>query len=186
MIEKKDDIGYVLDFFMPTEKKPFRSKHTTLVQVIGNKTFSLLECVPRQGATFTPGEKVYIGDKKRDKIQYIAGTVFSSSMTQNARLNLLDVCKRIVEDNEQKFIEFVNKAPPISPQHHSLSMLHGIGPHNLKTILDERARKPFESYDDFKARIGIDLRPALAKRLKREIEGKELVCLFVHRKPTNR
>jgi len=182
MIEGKDEIGYVLDFFMPTDRKSFRSKHTSLVQIIGNKTFYLLECVPRLGATFIPGEKIYIGDQKRDKIQYIAGTVFPSSMTRSARLNLLDVCKKIVADNEQKFIKFINIAPPISAQHHSLGMLHGIGPHNLRDILEERAKKPFESYDDFKVRTDINIKQILAERLKREIEGNEIVCLFVTRR----
>lgn len=186
MVDEKDEIGYVLDFFMPTDRKSFRSKHTSLVQLIGNKTFSLLECVPRIGATFIPGEKLYIGDQKRDKIQYIAGTVFPSSMTRSARLNLPDVCDKIVVDNEQKFIKFINIAPPISPQHHSLGMLHGIGSHNLKDILDERAKKPFESYNDFKTRTGINIMPSIAERLKREIEGNEIVCLFVkHKRPEN-
>ncbi|PKM92143.1 MAG: DUF655 domain-containing protein [Euryarchaeota archaeon HGW-Euryarchaeota-1] len=181
MIEEKDEIGYILDFFMPTDRKSFRSKHTALVQLIGDKTFSLLECVPRIGVTFIPGEKLYIGNQKRDKIQYIAGTVFPSSMTSNARMNLPDVCEKIVADNEQKFMRFINIAPPISPQHHSLCMLHGIGNHNLKDILDERSKKPFESYDDFKARTGINIKPAIADRLRSEIEGKEVVGLFVKR-----
>ena len=67
----REDNAIVLDFL--PYGYPLEGRRMPLAQAIGTSGFTLLQLVPRRGEKFEIGEKAYIGDGKRDKVQYILG-----------------------------------------------------------------------------------------------------------------
>ena len=67
----KEENAIILDFL------PYgyvmEKKMMPIAQAIGTSGFTLLQLVPRRGEKFEVGEIAYIGDGKRDKVQYILG-----------------------------------------------------------------------------------------------------------------
>ena len=66
---EKEEYAIVLDYL--PNGYPLEKKMIPIVQAIGEKNLTLLELIPRRGANFEIGERVYIGEGKRDKVYYI-------------------------------------------------------------------------------------------------------------------
>ena len=129
-----------------------------------------------------PHDEVYIGEGKRDKISYIKGTLSPDRLTHTARAELPSVIQRIVEANEKLFVQFINNAGPISLRAHQLELLPGVGRKHAQSLIDERKKKPFESFDDMRARVpSVDPRKVIVDRILAELEDKDRHRLFVRR-----
>ena len=70
-IMAREEKAIVLDFL--PYGYPLENKMLAIAQAIGIENFTLLQLVPRRGLKFEVGEEVYIGEGKRDKVQYILG-----------------------------------------------------------------------------------------------------------------
>jgi len=68
---EKEEHAIILDYL--PNGYPLEKKMMPIAQAIGESKLVLLELIPRRGISLEPGEKVYIGDGKRDKIYYIFG-----------------------------------------------------------------------------------------------------------------
>ena len=66
------------------------------------------EIVPRKGLKFETGEEVYIGEGKRDKVQYILGRCPREKLTENSKIILAEVVAKKVAEDESKYVEFYN------------------------------------------------------------------------------
>ncbi len=184
---RRDEYAYILDVIPPGEivvREPNVVRRgfplgETYAQAIGETLFTLLELTIRSNAEVKALERVYIGSGQRDKVSRIVRRLRLSELTQTARENLIEVLPKIVEAQEKRFIDFVNRAGPITLKLHSLELLKGIGKKTLWVILEERRRKQFESFEDFKSRIGIDIKRLIVDRILRELEGSEKYYLFV-------
>ena len=66
---------------------------------------------------------------------------------------------------------------------HQLELLPGIGSKHLWEILEERKKKPFESFEDIKKRVSLipDPEKMITKRIIEELEDKDKYRLFVPR-----
>jgi len=124
---------------------------------------------------------VYIGDGKRDKIHHIVGKISLAKLTATAKSELEFVIKDIVKKNEKKFIEFFNKAQPLSTRMHQLELLPGLGKKHMWQIIETRQEKPFESFSDLKNRVKLmpDPEKMIIKRILQELEGAEKHKIFV-------
>ncbi len=183
MEDEREEKAVVLDFLQhgyPFDKRPSHKK-TAIVQAIGVSHFTLLELVPKPGVFLQPYEEVYIGADKRDKIHHISGKLQFSKMTTTASAELKHVVKDLVEKNEKYFIEFFNKAAPLTTRMHQLELLPGLGKKHMWEIIEERKDKPFESFADLKKRVKLMPDPAtvVIKRVVSELEGNEKYRLFV-------
>ena len=101
-----------------------------------------------------------------------------------ARSELDYAVEEIVEANEQRFVDFYNDAQPITLRLHQLNLLPGIGKKLRNTILDERKRKPFESFEDLEERVSGLHSPkeTLVERILEELQDDDLKYrLFVRR-----
>lgn len=184
MEREKEEFGTVLDY-LPNgyvfDTRPSHKK-TPVVQAIGNEHFVLLELTPKKEASaMQPGKKIYIGEGKRDEIHHIIGKLPYQRLTQTAKAELQYIIEDIINSNEKKFVDFFNKAAPLSTRMHQLELLPGLGKKHMWEILNARDEKPFESFDDIKARVKLlpDPKKAIVKRILREIEGEEKHRLFV-------
>ena len=124
-----------------------------LAQAIGEKTLVLLELAPRKGISLETGEKVYIGEGKRDKVYYILGRLKREKLTESAKQHLESAMGQIVKDREKEFVEFFNKATAINKRIHQIELLPGMGKRYAKEIIEEREKGDFESFEDIKKRI---------------------------------
>ena len=179
----KEETAIVLDFLpngYPYDDRPSYMK-TPIVQAVGKEHFVILELVPKKGVHLQPFEEVYIGEGKRDKIHHIIGKMNIGKLTATAKSELEFVIKDIVKKNEQKFIEFFNRAQPLSTRMHQLELLPGLGKKHMWQIIEARQEKPFESFSDLKNRVKLmpDPEKTIIKRILQELEGAEKHKLFV-------
>ena len=101
-----------------------------------------------------------------------------------ARQELEYAVEEIVEADEQRFVDFYNEAQPITLRLHQLNLLPGIGKKLRNTILDERKRQPFESFDDLQERVSGLHSPKeiLVDRIQEELRDDDLKYrIFVRR-----
>ncbi|OPX67595.1 MAG: hypothetical protein A4E36_01624 [Methanoregulaceae archaeon PtaB.Bin009] len=152
--EKKEVNAIVLDVLQkghPDDPRPV-FKREPLVQGVGLDQFKLLEMVPKT-LEIQIHESVYIGDGEREKIERVKRRISYDDLTQTARLELPFAVERIVKEKEPEVVQFFNKSISISPKLHMLHLLPGIGKKLMWEILQEREKKPFESYSEISQRI---------------------------------
>lgn len=174
-----EDYAWIVEYF--PQGKPSDPKKEPLVQLVGHQFFTLLEASVLRDITVSVGHKVFIGKDQRKEIEKIKGRISYSELTPSAKENLSGVVKSIVTEREAEYINFLNKAGSISMRVHQLELLPGIGKKNLETILNERDKKPFESFADLKARVHAIPDPTFpfVHRIISELEGKEKHYLFL-------
>ena len=186
MLEQvKEEQAVVLDFLpngYPFDPRPSHKK-PPIAQAIGKLHLVLLELVPKREVHLQPHEEVYIGEGKRDKIHHISGRLFYDKLTNTARTELEHFINDVVEKDEQKFVTFFNSSQALSTRMHQLELLPGLGKKHMWEILEEREKKPFESFKDIENRIKLlqDPKKLIIKRILLEIEGKEKHSIFVGR-----
>lgn len=166
----KDENVIVLDF-LPRGHATGRQE--PLAQVIGEKYFSLLEVVVKKEIAIKSGDKIYIGDAKRDHVEHIKRRITTKDLTSFARSELPFVVEKLVKENEEKFVNFFNNARPITTRLHQLELLPGVGKKHMWDIIKERKKGEFKSFSDIKNRIKLMPDPAssVIKRVMEELEG---------------
>ena len=179
----KEETAIVLDFLphgYSYDDRPMYMK-TPIAQAVGREHFVLLELVPKKGVHLQPFEEVYIGDGKRDKVHHIVGKIVMDKLTATAKSELEFVIKDIIKKNEKKFVEFFNKAQPLSTRMHQLELLPGLGKKHMWQVIEARDEKPFESFSDLKNRVKLmpDPEKIVLKRILQELEGTEKHKIFV-------
>jgi len=89
--------------------------------------------------------------------------------------------KDLVMKNEARFIDFFNKAQPLTTRMHQLELLPGVGKKHMWEIIEARNQAPFASFDDLKKRVKLipDPQNTVVKRILQELSGKEKHLLFV-------
>ncbi|NCC71277.1 DUF655 domain-containing protein, partial [bacterium] len=124
---------------------------------------------------------VYIGDAKRDEIQYIKRSIFLDKLSASAKSEILFTLIDIVNEKEKDFVNFFNNAGPITIRKHSLELIPGIGKKHLSSLLELKNTYKFESFDDIKSKCPFLSEPqkAIAERILYEMEHKEDIHLFV-------
>jgi putative nucleotide binding protein len=181
--QSKEELAVVLDFLphgYPFDPRPSHRK-TPIVQAIGKTHFTLLELVPKPGVFLQPLAEVYIGEGKREQIHHIVGKLTVDKLTATAKTELEFVVKDLVHKNEAKFVEFINKARPLTTRMHQLELLPGVGKKHMWEIIEVRDQKPFASFSDLKERVKLmpDPEKAIIKRILAELEGTEKHRVFV-------
>ncbi len=177
----KEENAVVLDFLehgYPFEQGTLKSP---IAQALGMDHLSLLELIPKKGVFLQPHQHVYIGEGKREEIHHIKGRIPADKLTSTARNELRHVIEEIVKNKEKQFIEFFNKAQPLSMRMHQLELLPGLGKKHMWEIINARKAKPFESFEDLKKRVNLlpDPMNLVVKRILSEVEGKEKYNIFV-------
>ena len=179
-IKAKEEYAIVLDVIMDS---PNSFKDSEIAQALGTTNYTLLELVPKQGVILKNGQKVYIGDGKREEIQYIKRALYPNKLSSGAKSELEFAVKEIVLEKEKDFVNFFNKAGPITIRKHSLELIPGIGKKHLQDLIYERDTKPFESFDELKERCHFIADPAkaISQRIIDEIEGKDDFKFFTRK-----
>ncbi len=177
---EKEEYAIVLEYL--PNGYPLERKIMPLAQAIGEINMTLLELVPRRGVSLEIGERVYIGEGKRDKIYYILGRLQKEKLTESAKAQLQEFIKKVVKEKEQKFVDFFNKSEAINKRIHQIELLPGFGKKHTQEILNQRKEKPFESLEEMKKRIQNlpDPEKAIEKRIFQELTEFERYNLFIY------
>ncbi len=177
----KDEYLIILDFF--PHGKPGDKRAEPLAQGIGQDFFNLLEVVIKEGISVKPLDKVYIGEEKRDEVKYIRGRIRYEELTTYAKDLLEKVVEEIIDKNEKRFVEFFNRAGPLTTRLHSLELLPGIGKKHMWEIIQERKKKPFENFDDLQKRVPMLPNPKkmIVRRIIEELQNRDRHRLFIAR-----
>ena len=177
----KEEYAIILEYL--PHGYPLEKKMMPIAQAIGEKTLVLLELVPRRGVGLKIGEKVYIGEGKRDKVYYILGRLHREKLTESAKHQLGEFIKQVVKEKEKEFVEFFNKSDAINKRIHQIELLPGLGKKHMQEILKQRKEMEFESFQDMKKRIQNlpDPEKAVEKRIFQELKNIERYNLFTNK-----
>jgi putative nucleotide binding protein len=175
----KDDYAIVLDFL--SGGRPSDRKAEPISQAIGEKFLNLLELAIKDGVALKSGDRVYIGADKRDQVQYIRSRIEYRELTNFAKAEIEDILAKLIGGDEARFINFFNKAGPVTTRMHSLELLPGVGKKHMWEIIKARRDKPFESFEDLRKRVTMlpDPKKIVVKRIIEELEDKDGHRLFV-------
>ena len=171
---KKEEYAVVLDYLSRGYVKADMSKFggKPIAQAIGTEQFTLLELAPKNGVDLEIQDTVYIGKGKRDKIYRVLGRLDYENLTATSRIELEYAIRDIVEQQEDKFVEFFNTAEALSTRLHKLELIPGIGKKYMWEIIEAREEKPFESFEDISKRLPTLADPAgmIVKRVQLELD----------------
>jgi putative nucleotide binding protein len=189
LMKKYEDYGIVLDFLPqghPDDPRPMHLREP-IAQILGDTFFTLLEAVPLKGVSMMPHERVYIGRDKRDKVERVKRRIGYEELTAAAKAELPTAVENLVSAFPERFIEFFNRAAPLTTRFHQLELIPGIGKKLMWNILEERKRAPFADFKDLANRIRALPHPEklVAKRIVAELEGVDKYRVFV-RPPARR
>jgi len=177
---EKEEYAIVVDYL--PHGYPLEGKMMPIAQAIGETNLVLLELIPRRGVSLEIGERVYIGEGKRDKIYYIFGRLKKEKITESSKEELQKFIEGVVKQREKEFVDFFNKSEPINKRIHQIELLPGLGKKYVKEILEQRHINDFKSFEDMKKRIQNFPFPekTIEKRILQELTSEERHKLFTH------
>lgn len=168
----------ILDFLphgRPDDDRP-QYKKSPLAYALGEKDFRLFELTIPDDADVGIGDRIVIepeADREAvERVHYISYDDLSHGGTSELEYAV----EGIVDADEQRFVDFYNEAQPITLRLHQLNLLPGIGKKLRNKVLEERKRKPFESFADLEDRIGGLHHPkeVLVERIIEELRDEDL------------
>ena len=119
------------------------------------------------------------GKDSREEVTYIIGRIGFEELTASAKAELPSVISLVVKNREKWFVNFFNTARAITPRMHALELVPGIGKKYMWQVINERDRKPFESFEDLQKRTELPNPVKLiTKRVMEELDGDSKYRLF--------
>jgi putative nucleotide binding protein len=168
-----EDNAIILDFLpqgLPDER---RFKREPIAFALGESEFKILELIPKDNSSLDIGERVYIGKdmNKRNKVLHVKRRVRFEDITNTAQNELSYIISEIVKTNQDRFVKFFNEAQAISTRYHMLELLPGLGKKTMWSIINERKKAPFVSFEDIEERVGSLHQPdrLICKRIELEL-----------------
>ncbi len=143
---------------------------------LGLENFRLYEVAFDEDERLTIGTRVVVEPADDRDVVVDCREVGYGDLTSGAESELEYVVADLVEDEEERFVGFYNDAQPITLRLHQLNLLPGIGKKLRNSILDERKRKPFESFEELEERVSGLHDPAdvLVDRILEELRDEDL------------
>lgn len=172
-LQDREEYVWVLDY-LPYGKSvdgtAFQKK--PLVQAVGDKKFTLMELVPKSGVIPSIQSRVYIGPGDRNEIDHVKQRIGYADLTTGANLELPFILEACVRHQEERFVKFFNDAHSITTRLHMLELLPGIGKKLMWSIIDERKKGDYKSFQDIHERIPSLHDPAkvIAHRIEDELK----------------
>lgn len=171
-----EEYAFVLDYLPQGRADDRGYRKTPLVIAIGEYEFKLLEIIPKQNTVITVGEKIYIGKnpEMRTKVLSVRRRISYKELTSASVNELPFILESIVKEREGEFLHFFNESQPISTRLHSLELLPGLGNKTMWNIVEERKKKPFQSFEDLTERIKTLHNPhkMIVSRILEELEDR--------------
>ena len=175
---------YILDILQHGGVDKAGHQWHPIAQVIEVSKFQLYEMVLNKSriGDIKLQQKIIISEKQ-DIFEKIQRKINYTDLTPTSSSTLDLVIEQYVNENETKFIEFINKSGPITIKRHSLEVLPGIGKKLMWEIVNAR-NNPFKNFEDLHSRVpGFKPVETFTKRIIEEISDGDLKhYLFVKQK----
>ncbi|MEM2000728.1 MAG: DUF655 domain-containing protein [Candidatus Caldarchaeum sp.] len=188
--KRYEDYGYVLDVFPAAQHRRggqrfVHDKNEYVVQLLGEDFFTLLEVAVNEKFKPKLGTRIYIGRDVPREIMRILRRIGFDELTETAVSNLEPAIRKVVEENPQRFIDFINNSGLLTPRLHALELIPGVGKKMLQKFLQERDAARFQSFEDVKNRTGHpNPVEAFCKRILQELKDKEEKYRMFVREPS--
>ncbi|WP_137287600.1 DUF655 domain-containing protein [Halorussus salinisoli] len=166
----------VLDYLPHGRADDDRPQHqkSALTYALGIEEFRLFEVTLEEDVSFTITDRLD-ADRSNDLVASVREIEYED-LSGAAQSELEHAIRDVVESNDRRFVDFYNDAQPITLRLHQLNLLPGIGKKLRNNILEERKRKPFESFGDLEERVsGLhDPKEVLVERILEELREEDL------------
>jgi len=179
--KKYEEYAYVLEFLPHGRPGAPRTSHSAsgVVQLLGEEYFTLLEASPLHEAEYNIRDRIFVGKGDRAKVGHILGRIRYSELYSSGRDELQSVIELVVQNNEARFVDFINESQSLTTRMHSLELIPGIGKRLMFQILELRERFAFESFADLKERANLpDPVKLIARRVVKELSEEQKYYLF--------
>lgn len=166
----------VLDF-LPTgwpSDRMFSREPVALA--IGEDEFKLLEVLIRPNHKVSPGDRLTLppSETPSEQVDHVRKRLSFNDLTASARSELPSAIEAIILASPAKFLRFFNESQAITRRFHMLELLPGIGKKTMDTLVRERQKAPFSSFEDIETRIKIHHpQKLILARIEKELSGDE-------------
>ncbi len=145
-----------------------------LTYALGVEEFRLFEVTLEEDVSLTITDR-FDADRSNELVASVREIEFED-LSGAAQSELEHAIRDVVESNERRFVDFYSDAQPITLRLHQLNLLPGVGKKLRNNILEQRKRKPFESFDDVEDRVSGFHNPkeVLVERILEEIREDDL------------
>jgi len=179
----------LLDFFPNgrSEGGPRGYERQPLGYGLGRDSFRLFQIVFEEAADVGIGDAVVVEPAPEREGIVDLWEIGYEDLSGGAKSELEYAIQETIEAEEERFVDFFNDAQPITLRLHQLNLLPGIGEKLRNSIIDERKRKLFESFEELEQRVGglHDPQDILAERILEELTETDLKYrLFARRETT--
>lgn len=179
--KKYEEHAYVLEYLPHGRAGAPRTSHSSsgVLQLIGEEYFTLLEASPLPDREYNIKDRLFVGKGDRANVGHILGRIGFNALYSAGKEELQSIIELIVQNNEERFISFVNESVSLTPRMHSLELIPGIGKRLMFQILDLRERAPFESFEDLKERANLsDPVKLIGRRVLKELSEEQKYYIF--------
>jgi putative nucleotide binding protein len=166
--------AYVLDYLPQGRPSDSGYRKEPIVLALGETELKLLEIVPRPGAALTVGSRIPLlpTGEKPPPIDHVRRRLGFDELTTSARTELPGVIERLVRADPPRFLRFFNEAEAVSRRFHLLELLPGIGKKTMQSIVTERKRAPFRTFQEMEQRLHLHAPERLVVgRIEQELSG---------------
>ncbi|USZ67966.1 DUF655 domain-containing protein [Halorussus salilacus] len=145
-----------------------------IAYALGVEEFRLFEVTLEEDVSLTITDR-FDADRRSDVVASVRELDYGD-LSSSAQPELEHAIRAIVEEDQRRFVDFYNDAQPITLRLHQLNLLPGIGKKLRNNILEERKRKPFESFEDLEERVSGLHNPkeVLVERILEELREDDL------------
>ncbi|HIK01711.1 TPA: DUF655 domain-containing protein [archaeon] len=173
-----DETAIVLDYLPEGRMEsniPGYRREKNVAQIIGNRFFSLLEVVLREGRSTSASKVLYIGKGVREDVHHIVKRLNYNELTSTGKVELEFTLDKLISEQEERFIKFFNECGPLTTRLHRLELLPGVGKKHMMELVRIRNMKLFESFADLTGRVKLlpDPKKLLIKRIIWELRGED-------------
>ncbi len=179
MSEQNDDEqvpAVVLDYLPHGRADDDRPQYQkpALAYALGVEEFRLFEVTLEEDVSLTITDR-FDADPADDLVANVTEIEYED-LSGAAQSELEHAIRDVVETDQRRFVDFYNDAQPITLRLHQLNLLPGIGKKLRNNILEERKRKPFQSFEDLGERVSGLHNPkeVLVERILEEIREDDL------------
>ncbi|PSQ13962.1 DUF655 domain-containing protein [Halobacteriales archaeon QS_8_69_73] len=157
----------------PSDDRP-QYERSPVAHALGEAEFRLVEIALIDDAGVNIGDRVAI-DPPGEAVKDLRDIEYGE-LSSTAESEIEHAIDRIIDGDTGRFVDFYNDAQPITTRLHVLNLLPGIGKKLRNNVLDERKRKPFESFEDVEERVsGLHSpREVLVERIVEELREEDL------------
>jgi putative nucleotide binding protein len=174
--DEKQVPAVVLDYLPHGRADDDRPQHQkpALVYALGIEEFRLFEVTLEEDVSLTITDR-FDAEPSDDLVTNVREIEYEG-LSGAAQSELEHAIRDVVESNERRFVDFYNDAQPITLRLHQLNLLPGIGKKLRNNVLEQRKRKPFESFEDLEDRVsGLhDPKEVLVERILEELREDDL------------